>query len=237
MEKRGSVAVLTWHSGPQNQFTSPFLQANLDALAECEQDKAVRAVVVTASHEKYFSTGIHLAWMMEQGAQDVELVHDFLKLLNRILITWTGYPKPLVCAINGHAVGGGAILPCCADYRLMNADAGFVRFPEVQINIPFWPGMSAIVKDILTPQSIRTMFYTGDKFTSQQSLEMGYIDEVHPSGQLVDMAVELAKKLGQAENSTYKLIKDGIRGGVLKTMEEEDPKTIGRIITEMKGQS
>ncbi|MCZ7582798.1 MAG: enoyl-CoA hydratase/isomerase family protein [Deltaproteobacteria bacterium] len=168
--------------------------------------------------------------MMEQGAKDPALVGAFLKTLNRVLIESTGFAKPLVAAQNGHTVAGGFILAACMDYRLMRADRGFIRLPEVQINIPFWPGMTALFQAILTPQTLRTMFLTGERFSSQQALEMGAVDELCDAEKLLPRAIELAEMLGRSESATYATVKRGMRAHVLRVMREEDPAEIDAFV-------
>lgn len=224
IETTDGVAVMTLSHEEQNRFTTPFLEEINAGLAELAADDLVRGVVVTGGHEKYFSTGIHLEWLMGQGMADIQNVLRFTKTLNQTLLDATGFPKPLVAALNGHAVAGGAILAACMDYRLMPPDRGFVRLPEVQIDIPFWPGMTALFQAILPPASFRDMAYTGDRFTSAQAHEMGYVDELVEAEGLVARAVELAGKLGQSNTRTYAAIKREMRRRVLDIMRTEDPK-------------
>jgi enoyl-CoA hydratase/carnithine racemase len=224
IETTDGVAVMTLSHKEQNQFTTPFLQEINSGLADLASDRAVRGVVVTGAHPKFFSTGIHLEWLMGQGMADLKNVVLFTKTLNQTLLATTDFPKPLVAALNGHAVAGGAILAACMDYRLMPPDRGFVRLPEVQIDIPFWPGMNAIFQAILPPASFRDMAYTGDRFTSAQAHEMGYVDELVDAEGLMARAVELASKLGQSKTRTYAAIKREMRRHVLHLMRTEDPK-------------
>jgi enoyl-CoA hydratase/carnithine racemase len=224
IETTDGVAVLTLSHEEQNQFTTPFLEEFNAALESLADDDAVRGVVVTGAHAKYFSTGIHLEWLMGQGMADLKNVVRFTATLNQTLLATTSFPKPLVGALNGHAVAGGAILAACMDYRLMPPDRGFVRLPEVQIDIPFWPGMNAIFQAILPPASFRNMAYTGDRFTSSQAHEMGFVDELVPADELLPRAMDLARKLGQSKTSTYAAIKREMRRDVLHLMRTEDPK-------------
>lgn len=229
------VAVLTMRYEEQNRFTTPFLEELNEALAGLAADDAVRGVVVTGAQEKYFSTGIHLEWLMGQGLADVQHVRRFTQTLNRTLIEATGFPKPLVAALNGHAVAGGAILAACMDYRLMPPDRGFVRLPEVQIDIPFWPGMTALFQAILPPASLRDMAYTGDRFTSAQAHEMGFVDELVGADALLDRAVALAARLGQSNARTYASIKRELRRTVLELMRTEDPKAGEALLATFEG--
>lgn len=235
IETADGVAVMTLHHEEQNRFTTPFLNEIVAGLAELAADEAVRAVVVTAVQEKYFSTGIHLEWLMGQGLLDPQNLKTFSAALNRALMDATGFPKPLVAALNGHAVAGGAILAACMDYRLMPPDRGFVRLPEVQIDIPFWPGMTALFKDILPPAAFRDMAYTGDRYTSTQAHELGFVDELVPVENLLDRARELAAKLGGSNTRTYAAIKRELRRHVLRIMRDEDPKAADTLFRTLTG--
>ena len=233
VEKQGAVAVVTLRHEEQNRFTTPFLREILDALAELERDEVVRAVVVATGQEKHFSSGLHLEWMMVQGAKGPAVLKEFMQMLHRLLVTATAYPKPLVGAIGGHAVGAGAVFAACLDFRLMPLDRGFIRFPEVQVSIPFWPGMMALIKDILPAASLRDFVYTGKPFPSARAKEMGFVDELCPREGLVARAVELAAELATGDLATYGLIKRELRRGVLDTMEREDPRAIAALVAGM----
>jgi len=235
IETTDGVAVMTLNHEEQNRFTTPFLVELARGFRELAADDAVRAVVVTAAQEKFFSTGIHLEWLMGQGLLDPQSLKAFSAALNRVLMGATGFPKPLVAALNGHAVAGGAILAACMDFRLMPPDRGFVRLPEVQIDIPFWPGMTALFKDILPPAAFRDMAYTGDRYTSAQAHDLGFVDELVPIENLLDRARELAAKLGGSNIATYAAIKRELRRHVLQIMRDEDPKAAEALFKTLTG--
>jgi len=226
IEKKDRVAVIKWRHEEQNRFHTPFLEENLTILDELANDDKTCGVVVTSATEKFFSTGLYLEWMMEQGGKNPENLRAFLELIHKFLIVITGYPKPLIAAINGHAAGAGAIVAACMDFRFMREEKGFVRLPEIHINIPFWPGMTAIFKDIMPARHIRDLFYLGEKHTALEMAKMGYVDFVCPYDKLVPKAVEMAAKLGIAESKTYAIIKRGLRQRVLEIMEKEDSQAI-----------
>jgi len=235
IETTDGVAIMTLSHEEQNRFTTSFLTEISAGLATLAKDNAVRAVVVTGAQEKFFSTGIHLEWLMGQGMADIQNVLHFTRALNQTLMDATGFPKPLVAALNGHAVAGGAIFAACMDYRLMPPDRGFVRLPEVQINIPFWPGMTALFQAILPPASFRDMAYTGDRYTSAQAHDMGFVDELVASEALLPRAVELAAKLGQSKTETYASIKREMRKHVLEVMRTQDPKAGEALLRSFEG--
>ena len=233
-DRQGPVSVITWNHGAQNQFHTPFLEEFLGLLDAAAKDKTVTAVVVTGAQEKFFSTGLFLEWMMAEGAKDINVTRGFLRMLNKSMLDVTSYTKPIIAAINGHTVGMGCILSGCMDFRIMREDYGFVRLPEVQINIPFWPGMNDILVEVMGESNFRKMAYTGEKFGPQDAKKLGFIDKVVPREDLVSTAVEMAQTLGQSEASTYGIIKNVLRRHVLKVMREEDPIAIGKMLAEME---
>jgi enoyl-CoA hydratase/carnithine racemase len=70
---------------------------------------------------------------------------------------------PVIAAINGHAFGGGSILACACDFRFMKSDRGFFCFPEIDIGIPFLPGMLAIVEKAVPSYKLQELVLTGKR--------------------------------------------------------------------------
>jgi len=233
-ERKGPVVVYSWHHEEQNLFNTPFIKEILQSLEEAKLDERITGVVVTSSLEKYWSSGLYLDWIIQQGQKDIALLREFLEMLRWMLITMTSYPKPLVAAINGHCVAAGAIVAACMDFRLMREDKGFVRLPEVQIDIPFWPGMTEVFHSMMPRSSFRDLAYTGDRFSAIKAKQLGFIDEYCPQNELLDRSVKLAQKLGMANWKTYAAIKNDHMRNALKVMEEEDPEAIEEFIERMR---
>ena len=134
VEKSGGVAVITWKHEEQNRFTTPFFDEFLAALDELGRDAGVRGVVLTSGLPKFFSNGLHLEWMMEQGAKDIEILVGFLRKVNETLIKTTSFQKPFVAAINGHAFAGGRLLIGKVKLgRNVTIGANAVLFPGVEV--------------------------------------------------------------------------------------------------------
>ncbi len=235
IEKEGVVAVMYWQHAPQNQFNDVFLQEIVDALKEIEADRSIKALVITSGVEKFFSTGLALEWLMQTAATNPPAILDYFILLNEFMVTVTGFAKPVIGAITGHCVAMGAIIGACMDYRFMTNERGFVRTPEMEINIPFLPGMNAILKEIMPPASWRDFAYTADKFTGEQAMAMGYIDKLCPPDELLPTAIEFANKLGGFKMSTYAAIKRENRRLSLDIMKKEDPDAIRNFVAKFTG--
>ena len=145
-KKEETVAVITMTNG-ENRHNPEFVVAMLAIFDEIEKDETVSSVVITSSDPKNWSQGIDLNWMIETfNSKDFQAIRDFMYGVNSIFKRILLYPMPVIAAINGHAFGDGAMLASTCDFRFMKADKGFFCFPEVDISIPFLPGMVAIIK-------------------------------------------------------------------------------------------
>jgi enoyl-CoA hydratase/carnithine racemase len=141
-----TVAVIKMVNG-ENRFNPVFNKEFLQVFDEIEQDKAVTSVVIVSNDAKNWSQGIDLIWMQGRMAeQDFQAIRGFLYGLNDVFKRILLFPMPVICAINGHAVAGGAILALACDFRFMKADKGFFFFSEVDVGIPFIPGMMAFCR-------------------------------------------------------------------------------------------
>ena len=162
------VAVLTMNSG-ENRFNPDFLKAFLDAMDEIQEKTEATTLVVTSAHEKIFSNGIDLEWIIPViHNSEIDRAKNFFYELNRLFRRMVTYPLITVAAINGHAFAGGAILSCAFDFRFMRSDRGYFCFPEVDLGIPFLPGMNALLKKAMPLYKVEEMEYTGCRLTAEE---------------------------------------------------------------------
>ena len=162
-EKDENVAVLTMDNG-ENRQNLDFGQEMFDVLDEILEDKQIQALVITSSDAKNFSQGVDVPWLMMQMQQNNhQAIKDFMYGMNKVFSTLLTYPIPVIAAINGHAYGNGAILACACDFRFMRSDRGFFCFPEVNLGIPFLPGMLAWVAKAVPQHLCNEMHLTGER--------------------------------------------------------------------------
>jgi enoyl-CoA hydratase/carnithine racemase len=186
------VATITLNDG-ENRFNPDFLNAFLDALDDVENDTEATTLVVTASHEKIFSNGIDLDWIIPViQSGDIKQAKNFFYLLNRLFKRILNYPLVTVAAISGHAFAGGAILCCAFDFRLMRSDRGFFCLPEVDLGIPFLPGMNAMLKKAIPMNMLAYMQFTGVRLTADQCVEHHIVHQSAPLENLMEATLAFA---------------------------------------------
>jgi len=216
-----NIAVITMKDG-ENRFNPSFLEEFLKILDRVERKTKAKTLVVTSSHEKIFSNGIDLEWLVPVlQANDIETAKAFFYQMNALFKRVLTYPMLTIAAINGHAFAGGAILCCAFDFRFMRSDRGFFCFPEVDLGIPFLPGMNAMLKKAIPMYKLEEMEYTGSRLTAYDCQEHHIITKACRLNALMDDVMEFAKTLNK-NRSIVKEMKGRLNKEIVRILEEED---------------
>lgn len=196
----------------ENRFSPAFLDeisAHLDEVVS-----AGAQGLVTTGGGKFYSNGLDLDWLMAHGDQTQWYVGRVQGMLARFLTL----PVPTAAAVVGHAFGAGAMLALAHDFRVMRADRGFFCFPEVDIRIPFTPGMAALIQAKLTPQAAVASMTTGRRFGGDDAASLGIVDAVAGEAMVTAAAVDVLRPLDGKEPGTLGAIKQTMFGAAAQTL-------------------
>jgi enoyl-CoA hydratase len=232
IESAGSARVIRMKSKDENRFNRELVDALNHALSEIEGDTAARAVVFTGVHEKFFSNGLDLSWLITQAAKDWA---DFLVDFDRLLLRVFTYPKPVVAAINGHAFAGGLFLALCADRRVMRQDRGWLCIPEIDLGLDLPPGNIALIAQAIGLRQAEILSLSGSRLTAGEALKIGMIDEAVTMEELMPRALAAAQKLGAKKPSQYASHKLGLRAEAARKLRDEDPPFIRSLVKQKQG--
>jgi enoyl-CoA hydratase/carnithine racemase len=205
----------------ENRFSPEFLDeidAHLDELV----GTGARGLVTTGG-AKFYSNGLDLDWLTAHGQQTHWYVGRVQGMLARILTV----PVPTAAAVVGHAFGAGAMLALAHDFRVMRADRGYFCFPEVDIRIPFTPGMAALIQAKLTPQAAVASMTTGRRFGGDDAVSLGLVDAVAAEDAVTAAAVDLLRPLDGKDPGTLGAIKQAMFGAAARalTADDAEPQT------------
>lgn len=139
-------------------------------------------------------------WLMssvQSGKHDD--VKAFLSTMDEIYTLMMQYPMPIIAAINGHTFGNGIVLAAACDFRFMRADRGYVCFPEVDMNIPFVPGLIDVILKAIPKHKFNEMILTGRKMSADEMAEATFIDKTFGSVDALHQgALEFARSFNKS---------------------------------------
>jgi enoyl-CoA hydratase/carnithine racemase len=197
----------------ENRFHPDWLASIGTLLDQVRQADGPRALVLAATG-KFFSNGLDLEWVLAHPDRVAEYVASVQDLLGTVL----ELPCVTVAAIQGHAFAAGAMLTLACDFRVMRADRGYWCLPEVDIQIPFTPGMNALIRARLTPQTAHRAMTTAHRFDAGTALAAGVVDQVADEQEVRSTALALARAQTGKAGATLGTIKQRLYGEVLDTL-------------------
>lgn len=172
----------------------------------------IYAVIVTGTGSS-FSAGVDLFRVINDGP---EYGRRFLPVLDSFLRAALTLPKPVVAAINGHAIAGGCILAACCDHRIMVEGTGRIGVPELAVGVPFPALPLQIMAARLSDSALRDLVLTGRTVLVDEAKTLGLIDEKCPSGMLFDRAMETAQRLASIPAGAFALTKEAFYSPILQ---------------------
>ena len=194
-----------------------------------EVEAAAPCALVTVASGKVWSNGLDLQWIAGQGAAAPAFVMRVHELLARFLEIGV----PTVTAIQGHVFAAGAMLALAHDERVMRADRGYFCLPEVDINIPFTPGMSALIAARLPAQAAHETMVLGRRLGGVEALAAGIVQAAVGQDEVQAVAVQRAAALSGKDRATMHTIKARLYEGTLAAL--RGPQGLGEIEQELDG--
>lgn len=216
LDRDGEVFVLDL-GDTENRFHPDWLKEVQQHLTTVDTTEGSRALVTTATG-KFFSNGLDLEWLSQNGERFLDYVIDVHALLARLL----ALPVPTVAAVQGHAFAGGGMVALAHDFRVMRADRGFFCLPEVDINIPFTRGMSGLIQGKLSPKTAHEAMTTGRRYGGTDALAADIVDAVAHEDDVLASAVELARPLAGKAGPTLGTIKERMYAAALAALRDTD---------------
>ncbi len=214
LETRGAVTILRMQRGKGNALNIDLLTAVDDALVTIEASDA-RALIITGQGS-VFGAGVDLPELVAGGEP---YVRKFIPLLAKVFERLAKFPKPVVAAVNGHAIAGGAIIMLACDQRLLARGSARVGLTEMQVGVPFPAWALETARFATPPEHFSTLICTGRTWTGDEALARGLVDEVVEPERLADRAMEVARELGALLPATFKTTKLAVRRPLYEAVE------------------
>jgi enoyl-CoA hydratase len=213
-ERRGDVALLRLAHGKASALDLELLTA-LAATLEREAASDAQALVITGTGS-IFSAGVDLFRVLEGRRAYLE---EFLPALDVALERLFFFPKPVVAAINGHAIAGGAVIAWACDRRISSRGKVLFGVPELKVGVAFPPLALEIVRSALAPNFASEAILGGRNWNPDECLARGAVDELCEPGDLLERALAVARELCAIPARSFELTKRYLRQPTLDTLE------------------
>ena len=210
--REGDLFVLDLGDG-ENRLNAEWVEAVEAALDEAVAAPAPRALVTVASG-KFWSNGLDLEWMAANAAE----VEGFVARLNALFASFLASGVPTVAAVQGHCFAAGAMFALAHDQIVMREDRGFFCLPEIDIRIPFTPGMTALIRARLAPAVAHEAMTTGRRYGGGEAATAAIVAAAVPEERVREEADERARARAGSDPATLAAIKERLYAEALATL-------------------
>jgi enoyl-CoA hydratase/carnithine racemase len=217
--ERGEVAVLTLDRPPANALTRAFFEEMVARLEQLERDDSVRAVVLTGTGA-FFSAGLDLFEVFDTPPAEFQA---FTAAFDAGFTALFSFPKPVVAAVNGHAIAGGIVLAAAADVRLLATGTAKLGLTEVLVGVPFPASAFEIVRFSCRGPDLQEVLYHGRTYSSDAARARRLVDEIVEPAELIPAALQSARELGSRPAVAFAGIKGALRAEALARMRAHPP--------------
>jgi enoyl-CoA hydratase len=202
------VATLTLDRPPVNAVDVAAIEEYLAAVTRLAEDPGVRAVVLTGAG-RGFCAGADVTMMRELTPENYRQARRWLTVQERL----ESMAKPVLAAIHGYALGGGAELALACDVRLM-AGGAVLGFPEIELGIFPGAGGTQRLTRLVGPARALRLMMDGRRLDAADAHALGLVDEVVPDAALLPRAQAYAAELAAKATRAIGLLKACVYGGV-----------------------
>ena len=200
-----NVTVVRFDHGPVSALDLEFLVALRAELAELSDFGTALVITGTGSA---FSAGVDLFRILKGGD---DYLADFIPALSGAFDDLFAYRRPVVAAVNGHAIAGGCVIACCADHRIMADGKGRIGVPELLLGAAFPASALAAVRYATGDVGVADLVYSGVTLLPADAHRRGVVDEVVPEAELLDRAIAKAEQVAAIVPATFAHTKRSLR--------------------------
>ncbi len=205
-EKKDGVAIIRFNRPQVLNAMNRQLWTDLEAaLEDAKLDEGIKVVIITGEG-RAFSTGADLK---ESKDRTLEQYREYLENLQEVSRRIIRYPKPIIAAVNGYALGSGYELALACDIRIAAESAKFGS-PEAKVSSSVTGGAMRLLQDLVGPGKAKELLFTCEFIDGKEAERIGLVNKVVPDNRLMEEAMAMAQKIAQNSSFSIKVIKRGL---------------------------
>src|SRR5499433_4450738 len=234
LAREESYAIVTLNRPPANAISEALIRELNDALNSVRDDDSVRSLIITGAGDKIFCGGADLGSAFSGG--DVEA---FIRFGNSVMRKLERFPKPIIAAINGHAMGGGCEIAMACHLRLLKETA---RMGQTETNLGIIPGFGGTQRmpRLIGRTKALEFMILGTQIPAPECLALGLVNRLCREGETLNDAKALARQIGKrppiATRLILEVVDDGLEAPIDQALEMETRAFIKTLRTEDAGE-
>ena len=208
LEREENFAVITLNRPPANAISEQLVRDLGAALASLERDDGVRAVIITGAGDRIFCAGADLGSAFSGGD-----MRDFIRFGNGVLRKIERFPKPVIAAMNGHALGGGCEIAMACHLRLLKETA---RMGQTETNLGIIPGFGGTQRmpRLIGRTKALEFMMLGTQVPAAECLALGLVNRLTKEGETLAEAKALARALAKRPPVATRVLIEAVADGL-----------------------
>ena len=189
------------------------------AFHRLDSDDSVNGVLL-ASSGKLFSPGLDLQELIELDRKQME---RFLEHFNACILGLYAFSKPVVAAIQGHAVAGGCVLALTTDWRVLQ-DEKLIGLNEVKVGVPFPYGVAMLLRESVPGRHLEEIALFGRNYRGDEAVRVGLVHETHPAEGFEDHALSRLGEFASKDPAAFAITKRYLRAATVERIMADEAR-------------
>lgn len=225
VQLRNGIATVVLERGKVNALNPDVVEELSATFSALQTDTEARGVVLTG-RGKFFSFGFDIPEFLSYTQEEfANYLTRFTTLYRNLFI----YPKPLVAALNGHAIAGGCMVALACDRAIMAQGSAKISLNEIGFGSSVFAGSTEMLQ-FRTGSRASDILYSGAMYSPAEAQAIGLVAEVVPPETLLDRAREIASQLASSRPAAFASIKSLLRKPVADAMASREAASIQEFV-------
>jgi Delta3-Delta2-enoyl-CoA isomerase len=220
------LAEVRLERGKVNAIDDRVVEEFTACLGELASDPRVRGTILTGTGS-FFSFGFDIPHFLGYSR---EAFTEYLGRFTALYRELFSHPKPIVAALNGHAVAGGCMLAIACDTRIMAGAKAKIGLNEIAFGSSVFAGSVGMLRFCVGERRAQEILYAGSLYSADEALALGLVDAIATDAGLQDEARRAARQLAAKDPDAFRSIKLLLRKPILDEMLAREPQSIREFV-------
>lgn len=220
------TAIITINRPKVNALNDRLIAELTAAFQNAQSNDYINAVILTGEGS-FFSFGFDVPEFMSYPKSSFEsYVINYSRLIKEIFM----FPKPVIAALNGHAIAGGCVLALACDYRVMVSDKAKIALNEMTFGSSLFSCVTETLQYAVGHKNSEEIIYSGKMHSAQEALSLDFIDKIAHEDQFFQVVSEVAQNFAGNDKSAFASIKKMLKQETLNRIESRERETISEFV-------